>query len=63
MAGNSQSQDWNQSIRNKENDTKNQKNLELVLWEIHQIDKSLVKLSKRQGDSIHINKFRNEGWM
>jgi hypothetical protein len=36
MAGNSQTQGWNQPSRNKKNYTKNQPNQELVLWENQQ---------------------------
>ena len=43
MAGSSQTQGRNQSIRNKENNTKNQQNQELVFEKINEIDK-LYKL-------------------
>ena len=57
MAGNNQTQDWNQPSRNKKNYTKNQTNQELVLWE-NQQDKPLVRVTRGHRDSIHINKIR-----
>jgi hypothetical protein len=36
MEGNTQTQNCNQPIRNKENNTKNQQNQELILWENQQ---------------------------
>ena len=36
MAGNNQIESWNKQNRNKENNTKNQWNKELVLWENQQ---------------------------
>ena len=48
---------------NKENNTKNQPNQELALWEKkRKIEDSqpLATVTKRQKDSIHINKLNNE---
>ena len=59
MAGNNQSEGWNQSIRNKENNAKNQWNKELVLWENQQDRKTLIQ-TKRHRENIQINKIRNE---
>ena len=59
MAENNQTQSWNQSITNKENNTKNEQNQVLVFWEIQQDDKLLAKLTKGQRDNIQINKIRN----
>ena len=60
MTENNQTQDWNQSIINKENNTKNKQNQELVLWEINKIEKLLVKLTKRLRGSFQIIKAINE---
>ena len=58
MAGNNQTQGWNQTNRDKKNYTKNQENQELVLWE-NQQNKLLVRLTREHKDSIQINKIRN----
>ena len=60
MVGNNQIQGWNQSIRNKENNRKNQQNQELFFEKSNKIGKNLAKLTKRQRDSIQIIKIRNE---
>ena len=60
MAGNNQTQGWNQPGRNEKNYTKYQPNQELVLWKANKIDKPLVKLTRGYRDSIQINKIRNE---
>lgn len=52
-------QGWNQSIRNKENNTKNQQNQELVLWE-NQHDRQMLSQTKRHTASIQINRIRDE---
>jgi hypothetical protein len=59
MAENIQTHGWNQPVRNKENNTKNQQNQELVLQENKQ-DKHLATLTKGHRDSIQINKIKNE---
>ena len=41
MAGNHQTQDWDQLSRNEKNYTKNQGNQELALWE-NQQDKQIL---------------------
>lgn len=58
-AGNNQIQGWNQSFRDKEINSKNHQDKELV-EKINIIDKHLAKLSKRQKTCIPINKIRNE---
>ena len=48
---------------NKENDSKDQWNQNLLLWEDKQIEKllvSLIKKKKERGEGFQINKFRNE---
>ena len=57
-----EAQDWNQPGRNKENDTKNQQNQELVFIESQQdiYDIPLATLTKGHRDSMQINKIRNE---
>ena len=59
MAGNNQIESWNQQNRNKEDNTKNQWDKELVLQE-NQQNRPLSKLTKRQRENIQINKIRNE---
>jgi hypothetical protein len=59
MAGNNQTQGRNKPSGNK-NYSKNQTNEELVLWKINKIDKALARLTRGHGDSILINKIRNE---
>ena len=61
MAGNNQTQGWNQLSRNKKNYTKNQQHQELVPWENKKkIDKLLARLTRGHRVSILINKTRNE---
>ena len=57
MAGN-KIQCWNQSTRNKKNNSKNKWNKELVL-EKNKQDKPSFKLTKRHREYIEINKIRN----
>ena len=59
MAGNDQTQGWNQPVRNKENDTIN-KAKNWFFEKINKIDRPLVKLTKRHRDNIQVDKIRNE---
>ena len=66
MAGNSQTWDWNQSIRNKENNIKNQQNQELVLWE-NQQDRQRLGQTNRYSIQIKKNqkwkgRYNNRNW-
>ena len=47
-------------IRNKEGNTKNQQNQDLVLWE-NQQDRFTLSQTKSHRDSIQISKIRNKG--
>ena len=62
MAGNNQTQGWNQPSRNKKNYTKNQQNQSWFFEKVNKIDKPLVRLNRGHWDSIRIriNKIRNE---
>ena len=65
MAGNNQTLDWNQVEtnkikQNKTNYTKNQKTRSWFFEKIKKIDRPLTRLTRGQGDSIQINKIRNE---
>jgi len=60
MAGNSQTHGGNKLIKNKENNTKNQKTKNWFFELINKINKPLIKLTKRHRDSIQTNKIRNE---
>ena len=53
-------QDLNQYIRNKNNNSKKQQNQQLNPWEKQQMNKPLAKLTKRQRDNNQINKIEKE---
>ena len=60
MAGNNQTQGWNQPSRNKKNYTKNQQNQELVFEKINKIYKPLGRLMRGHRGSTQIIKIINE---
>ena len=60
MAGNNQNQDWNQSVRNKENNTKNQGKQSWFFEKINKTDKPLAKQTKSQRNITLKIKVSNE---
>ena len=65
MARDAQTQDWNQSARNKEKNTKKKKKSTKqgagYLRKINKINKPSAKLTKIQRDSTQINKINEKG--
>ena len=47
MAGKKQIESWNQQNRNKENNTKNQRDKELVLWENQQNRQTFMQTNQK----------------